>query len=344
MNLSQSPTETGIVMGFFLVLLAAAMNGAYAIPMRFMSRWKWENIWLVWTMLSLWALPVAMAWAAVPRPIDAYSQISWTSLMRMGLMGLLWGVGVLLLGMSFPLVGVAVGAAVGLGCAAAMGTLLPILYADTPSLPGSTGALLLLGVIIVLLGVGVCGFAGRARERQQGTGVMVAGQSIRGFLFASVGGTLTATLNLALAAGATINATVDQQHPSTPAASIAVWIPVLLAGGIPGVLYTLTLLAKNHSLDLFRVRGTGAYWPLVVVMGVLWLGSIVVYGNGVTKIGTLGLVVGWPVFMSGAVIASAAWGTLFGEWKNSGSTAKVSMAVGIFCLMIAITILAKAGH
>jgi hypothetical protein len=80
------------------------------------------------------------------------------------------------------------------------------------------------------------------------------------------------------------------------------------------------------------------------MMGLLWLGSIVVYGNGVTKIGALGLVVGWPVFMSGAVIASAAWGSLFGEWKNSGKTAKVSMTAGVLCLMAAITILSRAGH
>ena len=123
--MSLSPRDIGVVAGFFLVLLAAVMNGAYAIPMRFMTRWKWENIWLLWTVLSLWAIPVAMAWAAVPHPIDAYHQTSMASLLRMGVMGLLWGAGVLLLGMSFPLVGVAVGAAVGLGCAAAMGTFCP---------------------------------------------------------------------------------------------------------------------------------------------------------------------------------------------------------------------------
>jgi hypothetical protein len=77
-------------------------------------------------------------------------------------------------------------------------------------------------------------------------------------------------------------------------------------------------------------------------MGGLWLGSIVVYGSGVAKIGVLGPVVGWPVFMSGAVIASSAWGTVFGEWKNSGTTAKAAMTSGVFCLIIAIVILDKA--
>ena len=337
-------TELGVVAGFLLVLLAALMNGAYAIPMRFMSRWKWENIWLLWTVLSLWAIPVAMTVAAVAHPIDAYRQTSLATLLRMGMMGLLWGAGVLLLGMSFPLVGVAVGAAVGLGCAAAMGTLLPILYTGPSMLSSSTGLLVALGVVMVLIGVGVCGFAGQAREQHQGAGTMVAGHSLRGFLYAGVGGTLSAALNLALAAGATITASVAQQHPSSSAASIAVWLPVLLAGGIPGVIYTLTLLGRNRTFGLFGAGGTAGYWPLVVMMGLLWLGSIVVYGNGVTRIGALGLVIGWPVFMSGAVIASAVWGSLFGEWKNSGSTAKVSITAGVLFLMIAITILSRAGR
>jgi L-rhamnose-H+ transport protein len=335
--------RTDLATGFLLVLLAATMNGAYAIPMKFMPRWKWENIWLVWTVLSLWVLPVILAWAAVPHPIQAYSTTPWISLARMGVMGVLWGAGVLLLGMSFPLVGVAVGAAIALGCAAAVGTVLPAIYSETP-MQRSTGLMILLGVVVVLLGVGICGFAGRARDQQQGASAVTQGQSVRGFLFASVGGTLTAALNLAFISGSTIIATVQAQQPSTPVASIAVWMPVFLAGAIPGVVYTLFLLMKNRSTGLYRQERTGSYWPLVVVMGALWLGSIVVYGNGVAIIGALGPVVGWPVFMSGAVIASAAWGTLFGEWKNSGKAAKAAMTSGVLCLMTAIIILGKAGH
>src|ERR1700676_151679 len=124
--------RTDHVTGFLLILIAAVMNGAYAIPMKFMSRWKWENIWLVWTVLSLWALPLALGWAAVPHPIQAYSTTPWTSLAVMGMMGVLWGAGVLLLGMSFPLVGVAVGGPVLLGWAPPFGTLLPFPHAAPP--------------------------------------------------------------------------------------------------------------------------------------------------------------------------------------------------------------------
>ena len=332
--------QVDIVTGVLLILLAALMNGAYGIPMRFMPRWKWENIWIVWTVLSLWIFPLIITLATVPHPLQAYSRTSSTSLIQMGLMGLLWGSGVLLLGMSFPLVGVAVGAAVGLGCAAAVGTVLPILYARNSLLGMHQGFLVLLGLITMIIGVGICGIAGRAREKQQGSGTMVTGQSVRGFCFASVGGTLTAALNLALAAGATIASSVQQQHPATQAASIAVWLPVLLTGGLPGFLFTIKLLHRNRSGRLFREKGTISYWFLVPLMGILWLGSIIFYGVGVTRFGRLGLVIGWPVFMSGAVIASAVWGTLFGEWKGAGRIAHSAITAGVLCLVVAITIFA----
>ncbi len=336
--------QASIVAGFLLILLAALMNGAYAIPMRFMVRWRWENVWLIWTILSLWIFPVAMAWLSVPHPLAAYAGTSWSALLRMGSMGLLWGTGVLLLGMSFPLVGVAVGAAVGLGCAAAMGTMLPMLYGGAAGVSRATGEMIFAGVVIVLLGVGVCGLAGRMRERSQEAAIEATGQSIRGFVYASVGGALTAGLNLALAMGGSISVAVERQHPVSMGAGIAVWVPVLLAGGIPGVLYTLALLRRNHAATFFLTWGTFIYWPLIALMGVLWLGSIVVYGNGVLRSGPLGLIIGWPVFMSGAVIASAMWGSLFGEWKNSGVRARVTMVAGVCFLTIAITILGKAGR
>jgi len=36
-----------VIASFALILIAAALNGAYAIPLRFMMRWKWKNIWAV---------------------------------------------------------------------------------------------------------------------------------------------------------------------------------------------------------------------------------------------------------------------------------------------------------
>jgi L-rhamnose-H+ transport protein len=331
-------------LGFALILLAAAMNGAYAIPMRFMPAWKWENIWFVWTLLSLWILPLVMVVLFVPHPFAAFDGTTMSTVMRMAVLGILWGAGVLLLGLSFPLVGVSVGAAVGLGCAAAAGTVLPILAGNAPTPPTATAVLIAIGVVAVLVGVAICGYAGRLREKQQGSGTMILGHSLRGLALAVVGGSLTSTLNLALASGGSISASLQAQHPASSLASILVWIPVLIAGGLPGLVYTAALLWKRQGSSNFVAAQTAFYWPLVAFMACLWLGSIVVYGNGVGMIGLLGVVIGWPVFMSGAVIASAGWGAAFGEWRGANFRAKASMGVGVIVLMAAISVLSRAGH
>jgi hypothetical protein len=103
-------------------------------------------------------------------------------------------------------------------------------------------------------------------------------------------------------------------------------------------------LRRNRSGHLFAVKGTSLYWPLSLVMAILWLGSVIFYGKGADQIGALGPIVGWPVFMSGAVVAGAVWGTIFGEWKGSGKAPKLVMTVGVLCLVIAIMIFGKASR
>ena len=49
-------------------------------------------------------------------------------------------------------------------------------------------------------------------------------------------------------------------------------------------------------------------------MAVLWSGSNFVYGAGARRLGSLGLVLGWPMFMAAIVLTANAWGLLTGEW------------------------------
>ena len=332
-----------VLLAFGLILTAAAMNGAYAIPLRFMTRWKWENAWAVWTVLAMMVLPIATAIVTIPRLGETYAGTSPGTFALMGVFGALWGAGVLMIGMSFPLVGVAVGNAVALGSAAALGSLLPLFGRQADKLGTRAGNQILLGVAVLLAGVAVCGLAGRERERRQGVGI---GSSQRkafpGFLLALVGGSLTALLNIALAYGSAILDAVRTASPGSTMAANAVWVPVLFAGALPGLVYCLWLLRRNHSLAAYGGVATTFYWPLIVLMAALWFGSVLLYGVGALRIGSLGPVVGWPVFMSGAVIASFAWGALAGEWKQSGPKAVALMMGGIALLVAAMALFAKA--
>ena len=43
---------------------------------------------------------------------------------------------------------------------------------------------------------------------------------------------------------------------------------------------------------------------MALCMGILWFGSITLYGISTTKLGSLGAALGWPLFMSAIVISS----------------------------------------
>lgn len=77
-------------------------------------------------------------------------------------------------------------------------------------------------------------------------------------------------------------------------------------------------------------------------MGVLWFGSVVLYGWATLRIGSLGTVLGWPLFMVTIVLGSTLWGVVTGEWKKAGSRARVLMGSAVCVLVVAIIVLTRA--
>ena len=72
-------------------------------------------------------------------------------------------------GRAVDTVGVAITFAVSLGTSAASGALIPLVSQHSAELVTSRGLLILSGISIILVGVGICGIAGRQREKEQAT-------------------------------------------------------------------------------------------------------------------------------------------------------------------------------
>jgi L-rhamnose-H+ transport protein len=66
---------------------------------------------------------------------------------------------------------------------------------------------------------------------------------------------------------------------------------------------------------------------------------VVVYGMGADALGTLGGIIGWPVYMSVDIIAGLVWGFLGGEWKSASRTALGYCLTGIAILFLAIGVI-----
>jgi hypothetical protein len=116
-----------------------------------------------------------------------------------------------------------------------------------------------------------------------------------------------------------------------------------VAGAIANSLYCLYLLNRNSSARNFRRSGL-SHSILALAMGVLWFGSVLLYGASVSQLGPLGSAAGWPLFMSLIVIAASFLCIATGEWKRSGRWPLAIQVTGVAALTLAIFILARATH
>ncbi len=334
-------SEMMVALGY--LIFAGLINSAYTLPLKLKLTWKWENMWLAFTILGIWVLPSALGMWTIPHFWSIYGQTNTRALMIVLFSGATWGVGMLLSGIAVDLIGVAAMFATVMGASTSVGAVLPLLLQGTGGVSMRAGVLIALGIALTILGVVLCGLAGRQREKDEAAKIERPSSGfLRGFIFDVLAGMCGSMLNFGLVAGAPLIEIARQHGASARDATNAAWVPVLLVGAIPAIVYCLRLLRKNHTGANFLCQGTIPYLFMALLMGVLWFGSVVLYGWATLRIGALGAVLGWPLFMVTIVLGSAVWGVVTGEWKHAGTRSRVLMASSIAMLVVAIGVLASA--
>ncbi len=146
-------------------------------------------------------------------------------------------------------------------------------------------------------------------------------------------------LNYAFAFSDQIRSTALGRGAPTQFAGYAVWPVVLTAGFLPNVVYSLYLLHKNRTGKLFKHGYTDA--ALAIVMGILWMGSLALYGMSAATLGNLGTSVGWGIVQALALLTAAILGSVTREWTGAGRNAGQLRLAGIALLLIATFLMAS---
>ncbi len=327
--------STGL--GFFLICLGGFMQGTYYLPLKYVSPWKWENIWLVYAFLALVALPVTLASATVPQLGDALSFCSKRALGEVFIFGTGWGIGCVLSGLGVDRLGLAIGVSVLIGITAALGSIIPLVV-NTPELVMQPkGLLVIASVAILLVGVILVAAAGKKRDssrRQTGLSGQKGSFAI-GLAICIFSGIFSSMLNLAFSFSDGVKEAVLMTGASQGGAQNVVWMVALGGGFIANAVYTFYLLYTNHTWSNFVMPRTRLFWIFGTAMAALWYFGMVLYGRGAGFMGQLGTVIGWPLFMASIIFFSSVWGFVTGEWKNSSSSAKAFMVAGLAVLLVA---------
>ncbi|HUY15881.1 MAG TPA: L-rhamnose/proton symporter RhaT [Terriglobia bacterium] len=327
----------GAGVGFFLICLGGFMQGTFYVPMKYVSPWKWENIWLLYAFLALVALPVALAVITVPALADAMMFCSKRALMEVFVFGTGWGIGCVLSGLGVDRLGLAIGVSVLIGITAALGSLIPLVV-NTPALVlEPKGLLVIASVATLLVGVILVAVAGKMRDRsRRETGQSgQKGSFAMGLAICILSGIFSSMLNLAFSFSNGVRDAVLMTGASQGGAQSVVWMVALGGGFIANFAYTFYLLHTKHTWSNFVMPKTWRFWIFGAGMAALWYFGMVFYGRGAGFMGQMGTVIGWPLFMASMIFFSSIWGFITGEWRNSSGAAKAMMVAGLAVLLVA---------
>lgn len=318
--------ETGIL----LALIAGALNGMFALPMKLNKNWAWENNWFPFSFLSLMIFPLVIVVLSIPKPIELLSSLPIHNI----LMGLLCGIviygGSLLFGISLGFIGIALSFTLLVGSMSIVGVLLPLIMFNSSILFSTGGIFILTGVLFFLISLFFSFKAGQLKKasikNQDIENTRQKSSMQKGMVLAISGGVLSGLLSLVMNMGWTkeiVDKAVQIGNANISYASNAVLFIIFIGGLIPNIGYCIFLLNKNKTWHLYKSNNSILYWTAILTMGLLYSSSTGLWGISISEsmLGDLGPSVGWALFIGMMVISSNISGYLIGEWKSADNKA-----------------------
>lgn len=323
------------------------------VPMKFARRWRWENIWLLYIGFGQVVFPLLMVRLTAPHAWAVLASARPSALAAASLFGLGWGIGNVLSGIGYTMLGVGLGLTIILGLTASAGSLIPLAVLYPERLASSAAVGLYFGVFLMLVGLILCFRGGNLRQARRSANEISGGADLQAFgkgdlrtgiIICIASGILSSMLNLAFTFGDDIRkAALRSGMPGTAAVN-TLWLPIFLFGFAPTLLYCLYLFARNGSWRAFVQPNTGSHWFFGMAMGLMFMTGLSIYGIGSLRLGPIGPVLGFPVYTSAMVLSANAAGFLTGEWRGSPRGAYVYELWGVVLLIASIVVIAAGNQ
>lgn len=342
-------TSSALISGVVLAVVSGLMNGTFTLPMRYLGRWSWENVWAIFILIACILMPVAVATTTVSRLGEVLHQAPTHAILMAVICGFAWGFGAVMFGQGVSALGISLANTFVLAISSSLGSFLPILVLDPGKLFERQGEAIIAGTGIAIAGIVFCGYAGKLKERSQ------VNENVRqemvgetrpfwiGLLLCAGAGVLSAVFNIGYSSAQGVVQSAVRLGNSAFAGSNIVWLLMLTGGAIANLGFCAYLFKKNRSWAKYSQAGSSSLYGLTFLMGLLWGGSIFVYGSAAPKLGRLGPAIGWPLSLSVGLLTANLCGIFAGEWRYSRAVERVLMGLGLLVLILAIITLGWSG-
>jgi L-rhamnose-H+ transport protein len=343
--------SASLSVGVFVVLLGGILQGSFFLPLKFTPRWEWENSWIGFSTVAYLLAPWSLAFVLIPHFPWMLHHLPLKVIATTLLYGLGWGIGALSMGSAYKYVGMAITYAIVLGVGSSIGTLVPLLVLAPEQVRSNQGLHVIAAVVVGLIGTAVVAWAAWQRDASKSSSISKIVETealgkrrvIVGLGLCLSAGVLASFGNLGFAFGVELSRKAAELGAGPTGSASAAWVVLCFPVFLANFIYSLYLLRTKKSAKYFRSPGTGYYWGLVVLMGVLWMGGMAAYGTGALAMGKIGTSVGWVLFMTSMIISGNLLGLLTGEWKGSSKKCLATMIAGVAILILAVVLAGTSG-
>ncbi|MBW4889553.1 L-rhamnose/proton symporter RhaT [Mucilaginibacter sp. HMF5004] len=352
-----------VIFGVIFHFIGGFASGSFYIPYKKVKGWAWESFWIVGGIFSWLIVPPVAAYLTVPGFMDIIKATNGSILTYTYIFGLLWGIGGLTYGLGVRYLGVSLGSTIILGLCSVFGALVPAVYyqfvpkdgKDSIGILATThwGQLVLVGILVCVLGIIICGRAGTLKERDLKKEGAVANENKdyrfgMGIAVAIVSGVLSACFAFGIDAGADMakhaddawraaNHVVDANTHFLYKNNVT-YIVILWGGLTTNFVWCMILNARNKTFGDYTNKETPLLKNYIfsALAGTTWFLQFFFYGMGESKLGNGAS--SWILHMAFIILIANMWGLILKEWKGVSTKAFSTVWIGIITIILSVVI------
>lgn len=341
----------GSLLGLLFHSLGGFASGSFYIPYRKIEVWSWESAWIVGGVFSWILVPFVAAYLTIPDFMQIIQQANSSTLFWTYAFGVLWGIGGLTFGLAMRYLGMSLGMSIALSLCSIFGALVPPIYREFSGMEGVTfsqiagstgGRLVLLGIVVCIFGIYLCGKAGMMKENElsdeQKKESIKEFNLLKGLIVATISGLLSACFNFGIEAGKLManEAIVNGCDPLFQ--NNVIFIVVLWGGFTTNFIWCMYLNYTNKSFGdyLNNESPLRRNYTFAAVAGTTWFLQFFFYGMGESKLGNGAS--SWILHMATIILTSNFWGLYFKEWKGVSKQTLRTVMAGIVVILVSVII------
>ncbi len=323
------------------------------MPFEKVRRWSWEVFWIVQALFAWLIMPVVIGYFTVPDLFivlqKAPSSIFWSAF----LLGAAYGFGGLSFGYAIRNIGYSLTYTISIGISAVLGTIIPLMVEGklVEKFTKQGGEIVLVGMLISIVGVALCGKAGFMKEQflAKGSKEKPANFNMsRGLLLTLIGGTLSAVWGVSLEVGQPIS-DIAAEHGAGHFEGNAKLIVSSLGCLVTNLIWFATSTIRDGSIRyLFDTKMVGGKqythnFLLSALAGSLWYIQFFFYGLGHVRMGSFQFT-SWALHMSMLIFFSYIIGVLMKEWKSVDRKTYISLLLALLILVISFVVMTYGSY